>query len=620
MHAIKEALLAGEKTGQALETAIYHMDMRTLGKSFQRYREQAETQHGVRFERARVHSVVRDAKSGSLILRSVNLAGAVCEEPFDLVVLAVGQRPAAGAAALAEELDIRLNPWGFGQTEPFSLTRTRRPGITLGGSFSGLTDISESVIQASAAALNASRVIHSAGGSLALEETPPPAAPADPRELPRILVVVCTCGDKMTAAIDCEELARRLTADPHVDRVEFLARICTAHGWEQLAALVQKSGPNRLLIGTCHAYGYRRKLKELGVQVGPDSGFMEVVDRRQSALAHGAGREAQSRSRALNLQLAALQMGIAKLKWVDPERGPEIRVHQSALVVGGGIAGMTAALAIADHGFQVDLVEQTENLGGNLSWLQRTLDGHAPVTLLEDTRAAVAKHPRIRVHTRSRVSASEGQVGHFQTLIEDEQGAAHVVEHGVVVLATGGVEATTTAYGYGSTPAVVTQKELEQQLNDKRIDPGRLNTVVMIQCVDSREEPRNYCSRVCCATALKHALHLKEQNPAVTVYVLYRDMMSYGFKETYYTRARQAGVVFIPYQRDGKPRVHSNAEALQVEIRESIIGQTLWIDTDLVVLATGIVPQLPRALVEAFGASLDQDGFFQEAEYKWRPV
>jgi heterodisulfide reductase subunit A len=313
-------------------------------------------------------------------------------------------------------------------------------------------------------------------------------------------------------------------------------------------------------------------------------------------------------------------MGIAKLKWAEPEPVPTIPVIQKALVIGGGIAGMTAALAIADHGFEVDLVEQSEHLGGNLTWLQQTLEGYLTDTLLEEAQAAVEKHHNVCVHTRTRVTTSIGEVGRFHTTIESQEEPMQILEHGVTILATGGMEAVTASYEYGTSPSVITQKELEQKLAEGTIDPGQLNSVVMIQCVDSREKPRNYCSRVCCATALKHALHLKEKNPGLPVYILYRDMMTYGFAETYYTRARKANVIFIQYRVDQKPAVQAAKVGLEVTVLDPIIGQQLQIEADLVVLATGIVPTLPPELVDMFGAALDQDGFFQEAESKWRPV
>ena len=652
MAAIKEALLAKEKANKDLAATIFYMDMRTYGKGFQRYRQQAEAVHGIRFERGRIHSLVQDDNSANLIIRNVDLSGEFKETEADMVVLSLGQRPAAGTSELAAMLGLDLNSWGFGQTEPFSLTRTGQTGILLGGSFTGLKDIGDSVTQASAAALNVSRVIHAGGGSLALE--PLPVIPqADVKtEIPRILVAVCTCGDHLSKIVDPLKMGQQLKTDPLVTRVEFLEQTCTAKGWDSLVQLVETGKPNRVLIGACLPYVYQRKLKDLGRQVGLDPALMEAVDinsevglRPVGAIGACAPEGMRPttifprQARGLSLSKAAesnaeivdkhtvfqnlqsvLEMGIAKLKWAEPEPVPTIGVIQKALVIGGGIAGMTAALAIADHGFEVELVEQSERLGGNLTWLQQTLEGYPIDTLLEEAQAAVEKHHNVCVHTRTRVISSVGEVGRFHTTIESQEEPVQVLAHGVTILATGGMEANTTSYEYGSSPSVITQKELEQKLTEGTIDPGQLNSVVMIQCVDSREEPRNYCSRVCCATALKHALRLKEKNSALAVYVLHRDMMTYGFAETYYTRARKANVIFIQYRVDQKPSVQIVKDGLEVNVLDPIIGRQLQIEADLAVLATGIVPTLSPELVDMFGATLDQDGFFLEAESKWRPV
>jgi heterodisulfide reductase subunit A len=601
-----------------LDATIFYMDMRTFGKSFQRYRDQAETVHGIHFERGRIHSVIPDANTGDLMVRSVDISGKSREVSFDMVILTVGQRPAEGISELAEMLSIEQNSWGFGQIEPFSLTRTKQIGILLGGSFSGLSDIGDSVMQASAAALNASRIIHSAGGSLALELSPVVPTADVLRELPKVLVVACTCSGRLTQWIDPQRVAQHLKTDPLVEGVEFAEQICTATGWERLVELVKTNKANRLLIGACLPYVYQRKLQELGRQVGMDPALIEVIDIN----AEGGGRKAEPKEKnnILHNIAASLETGIAKLKWANPESIAKIPVVQRALIVGGGIAGMTTALAIADHGFEVDLVEQTENLGGNLTWIKRSLEGYGTNTLLEENCALVEKHPKIRVYTQSQVVHTSGEVGNFQTLIKGPEKTVHTLNHGVAIFATGGTEAVTTSYGYETSPAIITQKEFEQKLSDNSIDPQQLNSVVMIQCVDSREEPRNYCSRICCANALKQALYLKEHNPRIAIYILYRDLMAYGFHEAYYTQARKANVMFIQYRVDQKPLVQAAKDGLEVKVLEPIIGQYLQIKPDLLILATGVVPNLPQDLVEMFGAALDQDGFFQEAESKWRPV
>ena len=633
MYAIKEALLAKERTDGAVEATIFYMDMRTFGKSYQRYRERAECEHGIRFERARVHSVIPDisgqGSNGDLLLRYVDVSGTVHEEAYDMVVMAVGQRPVSGSEKLAEMLELELNPWGFCRTEPFSLTQTNREGIVLGGAFSGLKDIGESVVQASAAAVSASRVIHAAGGSLAPESEPEPPPQDTFRESPRILVVVCTCGDSFSKWVDPKQLARHLEIDPLVDHVVFSENTCTATGWESLVSHVNTHEPNRLLIGACLPYAYNRKIRELGRQLGLAPSLIDVVDIGAHDLSITEPNTDDERKQAGARMESALLTGIARLKHVDPVPVSTVKIHQRALVIGGGIAGISSALAIADHGFPVEIVEKEDQLGGNLNWLRAVLGGNATKGLLDEAISKAEKHPMIQIHNSAQVIGSYGQVGRFHTTIENSEGLVHELEHGVTILSTGGTQAPTTSYNYGRSKAIITQKELEQGLDSGDIDPDLLASVVMIQCVDSREEPRNYCSRVCCKAALKHALLLKEKNPDMGVYILYRDMMAYGFDETYFTEARRHNVAFFQYTVDEKPQVRvtgesegpdGGAEALVVTVLDPILGQEVQITAGLVVLSTGIIPNLPLALAESFGATVDQDGFFQEAESKWRPV
>jgi len=621
MVAIKEAMLVIKKSPSSVETAIFYMDMRTFGKTFQRYRDSAEQEQGVRFERARIHSITADMASGNPVIRYVQTDGSIHNETFDLVVLAVGQRPASGVEELSKLIDVPLNPWGFIQTEPLSPVATDKSGVLAGGSFSGLKDISESVMYASAASMEASRIIHVAGGGLSDESFSDPALQDVSREEPKILVAVCMCGDKYPEYLDVEALKKQLNEDPCVDQIVFLQQCCTAAGWEELAQTIEASKPNRILLGACHPYLYIRKLKELSHRIHLDAEMMDVVDIMSPIFA-----SIKNPTNPLSITshpLSALKMGVSRLKNMDPLRLTRLPVTRTALVIGGGIAGMHAALAIADHGYPVDLVEQSNRLGGNLLWLNQTIEGVPLEPYLQEMVQSVEKHPLVHVHLQTKITTTFGEVGDFYTTIESNDGTIHTIQHGTAILATGGSEATTSAYGYGTSQAVMTQKELESGLAQGDIDPGKLDSVVMIQCVDSRQEPRNYCSRVCCPTSLKHALKLKKENPQLAVYILYRDMMALGFTESYFTAARKAGVIFIQYDLDNKPRVTISTESskhLFITVTDPILARPLEIEADLLVLATGIVPQLPVALADAFAAETDQDGFFLEAESKWRPV
>jgi heterodisulfide reductase subunit A2 len=614
MIAVKEAMLAKDKGGTRIDTAIFYMDMRAAGLPFQRFCDQARQEYQVRFERGRVHSLTSDVGGGDPVLRHVALDGKVSEEAFDLVVLATGQRPASGTGQLAEMADLTLNPWGFIQTVPFSSSGTDNPGILAAGACTGLKDIGDSVLEASAAASEAGRILHAAGGSLGVASQQAPAMRDVATEAPHILVAVCTCGDGLPQMVDPHDLEAQLLRDPSVTRVMFLDNLCTAEGWRLLTETTQESQPNRLLIGACQPYAFAPQLKVLAKEMGLAPRLMEAVDLGVHGPQPGQSRGGQPAG-------TTLCGAIARLKHVDPRPAAQLTVTQKALVVGGGIAGMQAALSIADQGYPVALVEKEACLGGNLQWLGKTLEGHDLKQLLTQTVARVEKHPRIDILLQTLVKDAFGQVGHFYTTLETQGALPQTMEHGVVVLATGGSEALPNSYGYGNHPGIVTQKQLQTGIADASIDPEKLGAVVMIQCVASRQEPRNFCSRVCCPTAIKQALFFKGKNPGIAVYILYRDMMTCGFSETYFTLAREAGVIFISYECTQPPEVKvAEDNGLQVLAEDPILTARIEIQADLVVLATGIAPHLPAELAAAYGAEVTADGFFQPADAKWRPV
>lgn len=644
MIAIKEALLAKERGGNDVQTTLFYMDIRTPGKSFQRYRDAAEKQHGVKFYRTRVHSVITDLASGDPAIRYMRNDGSLMDETFDLVVLSLGQQPSPGNQELSEMMDVSLNPWGFVETEPFFPAATTKPGIMAGGSFSGLKEISESIIHASAASVEASRLLHSKGQSLSVEPEPTPDIPDVSGELPRIMVAICTCADRLHQHADLKRWSQLLEKDLCIHGVFFIKKCCTKTGWEELAALAKELRPNRILLGACHPCLFTPRLKTLGKRLLLDDALMDVVDILSPVIASGTthykdslsgpyGREITeniSRSvtpnddRSLSHQMfSRLEIALSGIKHVDPLPIATIPVKRSALVVGGGIGGMQAALAIADHGYPVDIIEQQAALGGNLCWLIQTIEGHSIPELLGETIQKIENHPLVNVHCGATLNASFGEVGNFSTTVTDPAEEMHTLQHGAIILATGGIEAATTSYGYGKHPAIITQKTLEQKLGNQKLDLDRLTSIVMIQCVDSREEPRNYCSRVCCPTSLKHALKIKRLKPGMEIYILYRDMMTPGFSEKYFTRARRHGVIFIQYDPQTRPNLvlpSKTTEPLHITTMDPLLNRPLNIRADLLVLATGIVPKLPAQLADQFGVRTDQDGFFQEADSKWRPV
>lgn len=618
MISVKQAMLTKEQDSR-IDTAIFYMDLRSAGRQDERYCDSARKVHGIRFERGRVHSLWPGPADGDPTLRYAAMDGRVRQERFDVVVLAAGQRPAADTEALAELAGLSLNPWGFIQNRPFSATATDRSGVFAAGSCTGLRDIGESVLHASAAAAEAGRVLFSTGGSLSLEAEPAADIRNVASEPARTYVVVCTCDDRLGRLLEIGRLTARLRDDPAVRQVTLEDRMCSDAGWERLTESVLETRANRVLIAACHPYRFLPRIKRLAQATGLAPWLIEVADleihRRRSVPAPGEPIPDDGES------WTTVSDALIRLKHVDPRPADAWPVTQKALVIGGGIAGMQAALTIADQGYPVDLVEKQNELGGNLLWLNRTVEGYDVRQLVSRTVDRVNRHPRISVHMNTTVQGACGQVGQWYTTLEAPDEAPQTLEHGAVVLATGGNEAPTRSYGYGTHPAIVTQKELETGLAEARIDPQTLGTIVMLLCVDSRREPRNYCSRVCCPTAIKHALHIKQKNGEAAVYVFYRDMMTCGFSETYFSRARAAGVIFVPYDPEHPPQVGTDKQALvQVLARDPILGAPLCIEADLVVLATGIAPALPTDLAAAYGAEMTADGFFQPADTKWRPV
>ncbi len=611
MQALKEAELARERSGGRVASVIHYMDLRTSGKSYHAYRERVEALPGIILRRAMVHSLEPDPAQGRVWLESVAYDGAKNQEPFDLVVLSVGQRPAPGLEDLARKLDLKLNPFGFGAAEPFSMTRSGRPSIFWGGGFTGLKDITDSVIHGLDAALSAAEVLAKGTppelGVVGLEAQSPRTAPEEP---PRIGVLICTCGNDPEAFAACRKMER----DPHVAGVAFVEGLCTAAGRESALAAISENGANRVLIGACLPFIHGAAFQDFIADCSAAPEFCR-----------GAGIHpfppVGERSASVDAWLSRVMAAeLAHLRHMDPPAVEEVEVVRRALVIGGGLAGMTAALGVADRGIAVELVEKDDRLGGNLRWLGRTLEGHAVQPLLEEVLDRVFGHPLINVRTRAEVVSLQGEVGAFDIGLRGADGEREWIRCGAVIVAAGGAEAPVRAFGYGAHEAIVTQKEFEEKWAAGALDPTGWNSVVLIQCAGSRRPERNYCSRVCCGSSLKHALLLKEKHPDLEVTVFHRDINAYGFMESYYTEARRRGVVFIPYTPESEPEVAVLGELPEVRAREPVLDREVRIRADLVVLAAGIAPNVPREFADCLGIGRDVHGFVEEADPKWRPV
>ncbi|MGD8505117.1 MAG: CoB--CoM heterodisulfide reductase iron-sulfur subunit A family protein [Candidatus Bathyarchaeota archaeon] len=618
MYATKEAVIAREHMSQ-IEPAIFYIDLRAYGKDFDKYIERAKNEYGVRFVRCRVSRLEEIPETKNLKIRYETEEGRLHEEEFDLVVLSVGFAPSENTKKLAKSLGVELNEHGFCKTQTFHPMRTSRPGVFVCGMFSSPKDIPETVTQASAASASVGELLSSVRGTLVgkkvyAEELDVGGQP------PRIGVFVCHCGINIGGVVDVPSVVEYARTLPNVVHACDNLYTCSSDTQEIIKNRIKEHNLNRVVVASCtprtHEPLFQETLREVGLNVY----LFEMANiRDQCSWVHMLEHEAAT-EKAKDL----VRMAVAKAGRLEPLDRILLDVVPKGLVIGGGLSGMTAALALAEQGFEVYLTEKEQELGGFLRNIHYTLEGEDPQEYLKRLIGKVQGNHLIHTFLGAKVEEISGYVGNFRTVIT--QGSEMKdLDHGIVVVATGSEEHKPNEYQYGVDPKIITQSELEDRLSTGG-GANELDSVVMIQCVGSRDNVRPYCSRVCCGEAVKNALKIKEKNPNAEVFVLYRDMRTYGLIETYYGKARELGVVFIRYDDDKKPEVirsksQDGRDILSVSVYEPTIGEQVSIDADLVVLSAAVVPPEENSvLAKMLKVPLNENGFFLEAHAKLRPV
>ncbi len=610
MYAIKEANLLKDMHPDT-EIKIFFMDLRAYGKDYYRY-ALAAAQKGIEFIRCRVPALEEKPVTGNLKAEYENEGGELVKEEFNLAVLSVGQCPPADAVRLTRVFGIELNKSGFALTAPGMQVETNKPGIYVCGSFREPASIQEAVVQASAAANHAS--------SWLSPDAPPAGIQVRAQVQPdRLGVIICECGTEIKDTINTDivlEHARQLTGVAVAQNVSYL---CLPDGLAKLRKLIPEAGLTHLVIGACAPYRYEPLFMSLGREFGIPSERIEIADLRESAAwVH------QDRDLAVVKAKAIISLACEKIRHQEALPHPRFHPVGKVLVIGGGASGMTASLSLASRGHDVDLIERTSELGGNMARLRGSLGGSAAQELLAGLKQKVEDNAMIRVLRNTEVAKIEGNAGNFFAEFAaagQSQAEAGTGRYAAVVIATGADEYKPTEYSYGADPRIMTQRELTERLFDhSTIQPFKGSSVVMIQCVGSLNDEHPYCSRVCCSRAIENALRLKELNPKTNIYILYREIMTYGFKEELYTRAREAGVLFVRYDQSSPPQVAVNQADLEVQVKDLVLNETLLINPDLVVLSTGIVPNDNRSIALTLGLPLTSDGFFEESNIKYRPL
>ncbi len=620
MYAIKEAVISKEHSLSPLDTTIFYMDMRTFGKDFDKYYERAE-EEGVRFIRSKVYGIDESVNKGALSIKYAEENGELHKDDFDMVVLSVGMKPRPSAVKLAESLGIDLNPYGFCQTGPFLPVQTSKEGIYVCGAFQGPKDIPETVMQASGAAANAQALLHSVKGTLVKEKVFPPEKDISGAP-PRIGVFVCHCGINIGGVVDVPAVKEYTATLPNVVYVDENMYTCSQDTQENIKKKISESNINRVVVAACTPRTHEPLFQETIQEAGLNKYLFEMANIRNhcSWVHQDLPQEATQKAKD------SLRMAVAKVGLAEPLKTISLNATPCALVIGGGISGMVSALNLADQGYEVHLVEKAMALGGLARKIRYTLEGMDVQAYLKELTENVIHHPMIQVYNKATLVETSGFVGNYLTKIQvGPKKEVKEIMHGVVIIATGGEELKTKEYLYKKNRRVISLSDLEKEITKQSKKIKDCQNLVMIQCVGSRNEENPYCSRVCCSESIKCALLLKESNPDMNIYILYRDIRTYGFKEDFYREARQKGVIFIRYEPDDKPEVSPVKERrndfLRVSVNDPILGEKLIIDADLLALAVATVPPASnKELSQFFKISLNEDGFFLEAHMKLRPV
>jgi heterodisulfide reductase subunit A len=614
----KQVILTKDHDKEA-DCTIFHNDIRSFGKDFERYFQRTDALPDTRFIRSYASIVKEDPETKNVFVRYATNDDGVKEEEFDMVVLSVGLNPPKNVEGLAQTFGVELNDHKFCKTNPLNPMETTRSGVFVSGTFQGPTDIPESVFSASGAGAQCGQLLDYRRDKLTQDRVYPPEKDVTQEE-PKIGVFVCHCGANISSVVNVPSVVEYALTLPNVVHAQEQLFSCATNSAMEITDLTKEKGLNRVVVAACSPRTLEPLFRDTVKEAGINQYYCEMANiREHNSWVHSLEKD-ESTQKAKDI----VRMAVARVGLLEPLQEFDLPVNKTALVVGGGIAGMTCALSIAEQGHTVCLVEKEGELGGAARRLHYTLDGLDVQQYLKDTIQAVYKHPQIHVYHNAEILDVDGYVGNFVTKLKSDRGVSQI-KHGAAVLATGAEEYKPTEYLYGEDEKVLTQVDLEQKIVDEDERLLKSENLVMIQCVGCRNEDRNYCARICCGHAVKNALKLKEKKPDMDIFILFRDMRTYGYAEDYYREASNKDVKFIRWEPEDKPEVKAVEEGgkqiLRVGVTDPILGMKIGIDADTVVLSAAIIPASgTKQVAGQFKVTLNPDEFFKEAHAKLKPV
>ena len=613
----KQVILTKDHDAEA-KCTVFHNDIRAFGKDFERFYQRAENLSDVRFIRSYTSIMREDPETKNVSIRYFTPRDGVKEEEFDMVVLSVGLEPPVDVKAISNTFDIGLESHNFCKIGTFNPMLTTRPGIFVSGGLQGPLDIPESVFSASGAGSQIGEMLNYRRGNLSKERIYPSERDVSQEE-PKVGVFVCHCGANIGRVVNVPDTVEYCKTLPNVVYAQEQLFSCTTNSAKEITEIAREKGFNRVVIAACTPKTLEPLFRDTLREAGLNQYFLDMANiREQCSWVHSKEKE-EATQKAKDL----VRMSVVRACHLEPLKEFDLPVNKAALVVGGGIAGMNSSLSIAKQGHEVYLVEKEGQLGGMARKIHSTLEGDDVQAYLAGLVKKIYNHPLIHVYHNAVITQATGYIGNFVTTIKSDRGISEI-KHGATVLATGAEVYKPKEYLYGQDERVMTHLELEERMSegDERI----LNAekLVMIQCVGSRNEERNYCSRVCCSESVKNALKLKEINPKMDIYILYRDMRTYGFSEDYYREARAKKIRFIRYEPDDQPVVEvvndKGKSILRVTVTDQTLNKKVAIDADALALAAAVIPSQTEEISKLFKVTLNPDGFFKEAHVKLKPV
>ena len=632
MYAVKEAIITREHLPTVRDVDIFYMDMRAYGKDFDKYVDSAKNKYNIGFIRSRVADVKRNEDTGGLMIQHCNADGRMAVSEYDMVVLSVGLSPKKGIGGLLSRIGVKTDRYGFCWVNEMNAPNTSMEGILACGAAAGPKDIPETVVEASAAASEASKLAFGRDVDMAdygafFKEEEETVLRDVSKEPIRIGVFICHCGVNIGGYLDVPKVVEYAKTLPFVAYSDQNLYTCSVDAQKLIAEKIKELSLNRVVVASCTPRTHEPLFQSVLAKAGINPYLFAMANIRDQCSWVHMERYADATEKAKDL----VRMAVGRVMFAKQLTRQKISVTKSALVIGGGMAGITAALEIAGMGYRVHLVERSGGLGGNALNLNVTSAGRIVGDYIGDYIDRVMNNDLIDVYLNTEIKNIDGYVGKYSTVIS-VNGTEKELSHGVVIVATGAAEKKPSEYLYGSDKRVVTQMELESLLKNgtmgaessSGINLNGLKNVFMIQCVGSREAERPYCSRVCCNQAIRNAMLMKERNPGMNITILYRDIRSYGLNELEFKKARNMGITFLRYDQESKPGVSVSGEdgKLHVRVHEPLLDAYINSEADLVCLSSAIAPAAEenKRIAQMLKVPMNQDGFFLEAHAKLRPV